>query len=175
MVLSQLHRSQQYNALVLASVLLSYRKFSAWALLGSTRAMATLNTRRVNLQRWPFFFFLWSFTTMGHNHCLVEKLPTAMLPRGSPSDCFQFLGPQRVRIFIQGPHFFYFRLKNALKVRAFTIILVICILKGEFSETHLCNENGTSLCAKWRHILLRFFSHNSSPLYFKKLACFNQS
>ena len=79
----------------------------------------------------------------------------ALLPSGSPfgdpgphGDLFQFLGPQKVPIFFQGPHFLYFRLKNALKVRASTIILVICILKGEFSETHLFNENGTNLCTK---------------------------
>ena len=79
----------------------------------------------------------------------------ALLPSGSPfgdpgphGDLFQFLGPQKVPIFFQGPHFLYFRLKNALKVRASTIILVICILKGEFSETHLFNENGANLCTK---------------------------
>ena len=88
-----------------------------------------------------------------------------LLPSGSPfgdpgphGDLFQFLGPQKVPIFFQGPHFLYFRLKNALKVRASTIILVICILKGEFSETHLFNENGTNLCTKWSHILWRCFS-----------------
>ena len=83
------------------------------------------------------------------------KWAYSLLPRGSPfgdpgphGDLFQFLGPQKVPIFFQGPHFLYFRLKNALKVRASTIILVICILKGEFSETHLFNENGANLCTK---------------------------
>ena len=52
----------------------------------------------------------------------------ALLPHGSPfgdpgthGDLYQILGPQRVSIFIQGPHFHYFRLMNALKVRAATI------------------------------------------------------
>ena len=83
--------------------------------------------------------------------CFISSL----LPRGSPfgspgphGDLFQFLGTQKVPIFFKGPHFLYFRLKSALKVRASTIILVICILKGEFSETHLFKENGTNLCTK---------------------------
>ena len=92
---------------------------------------------------------------MAWHHTNREDCRVALLPSGSPfgdlgphGDLFQFLGPQKVPIFFQGPHFLYFRLKNALKVRASTIILVICILKGEFSETHLFNENGTNLCTK---------------------------
>ena len=54
--------------------------------------------------------------------------PKTLLPSGSPfgdpgphGDLFQFLGPQKVPIFFQGPHFLYFRLKNALKIGASTI------------------------------------------------------
>ena len=107
------------------------------------------------------FFKIWRYFLWGPEW----KRPNSLLPSGSPfgdpgphGDLFQFLGPQKVPIFFQGPHFLYFRLKNALKVRASTIILVICILKGEFSETHLFNENGTNLCTKWSHILWRCFS-----------------
>merc|ERR1712183_302862 len=88
-----------------------------------------------------------------YTSCIFTALSLSLLPSGSPfgdpgphGDLFQFLGPQKVPIFFQGPHFLYFRLKNALKVRASAIILVICILKGEFSETHLFNENGANLC-----------------------------
>ena len=101
----------------------------------------------------------------------------ALLPRGSPfgdpgphGDLFQFLGPQKVPIFFQGPHFLYFRLKNALKVGASTTNYMWTILKGEFSETRLVNKNGTNLCTKLSHILWKCFFHYLFPLYFKKLA-----
>ena len=101
----------------------------------------------------------------------------ALLPSGSPfgdpgphGDLFQFLGPQKVPIFFKGPHFVYFRLKNALKVGASTTNYMWTIWKGEFSETRLVNENGTNLCTKLSHILWKCFFHYLFPLYFKKLA-----
>ena len=47
----------------------------------------------------------------------------ALLPSGSPfgdpgphGDLFEILGPQKVPIFLQGPHYLHFRLKHALLV-----------------------------------------------------------
>ena len=52
---------------------------------------------------------------------LAQSIPSALPPSRSPFEdpglhgaLFQFLRPQKVPIFFQGPHFLYFRLKNAL-------------------------------------------------------------
>ena len=108
-----------------------------------------------------------------------HRWTNALLPSGSPfgdpgphGDLFQFLGPQKVPIFFQGPHFIYFRLKNALKVHYYPCPLHI---KGWIFRD-------TSIQWKWHKPVyqmkphpVKMFFHNSSPLYFKNLACFDQS
>ena len=108
-----------------------------------------IETRRRKLHKWNFW------TTP------QRALLQSGSPFGSPGphgDLFKFLGPQKVLIFFQGPHFLYFSLKNVLKVRVSTIYYMWTIWKGEFSETRLVTETGTNLSTKLSHILLRCFS-----------------